>query len=495
MPAHVAGSILPVTSCADDGSPGTFRSVASSVLTGDTIDLSGLTCGTITIEGGYVLSGPDATDFSIIGPGADALTITGNDASGVFYAQGGGLVSISDLTLAHGYADDSWGGCLLDPGGGLSLERVVVSDCEAHQVTMQHGSNTMGGGITAFGALTIVDSVISDNSITSELADAGSYANALQGGGAFSLMGPVTVTRSRIAGNHIDSTIPIVGWTLGAGISVYFGDLAISDSEISGNVLSSMFVDAGTAATRVEGGGIQQNGTYLAIDRSTFDGNSVSTQTPVTLCYGGGIETGSTNAIITSSTISNNTTNCGDAGISDHAASLSIVDSTLSGNHSASGGGGMHGGGALTLANSTVAFNISDAGTGGVETQSVTTLTSSIIASNTGGGAMDVAVKHTGSFAGDHSLVMDPGSVALPPDTIIADPRLAALAANGGPTWTHALPADSPAIDVGSNPLALRNDQRGEGFDRTYGAGTDIGAFELQPMPDEIFANGFESGP
>jgi hypothetical protein len=57
---------------------------------------------------------------------------------------------------------------------------------------------------------------------------------------------------------------------------------------------------------------------------------------------------------------------------------------------------------------------------------------------------------------------------------------LGPLANNGGPTLTHALLAGSPAIDTGSNPLALSFDQRGSGFARTAGAQTDIGAFEVQ---------------
>jgi hypothetical protein len=70
------------------------------------------------------------------------------------------------------------------------------------------------------------------------------------------------------------------------------------------------------------------------------------------------------------------------------------------------------------------------------------------------------------------------------------------LAANGGPTQTHALVAGSSAIDAGSNTLALgpgpdgvpggdddmplTTDQRGTGFARVSGAAVDIGAFEVQ---------------
>ena len=61
------------------------------------------------------------------------------------------------------------------------------------------------------------------------------------------------------------------------------------------------------------------------------------------------------------------------------------------------------------------------------------------------------------------------------------------LADNGGPTQTHALLPDSPAIDAGDNSLAvdadgnpLSTDQRGTGFDRIFGGTVDIGAFEFE---------------
>jgi hypothetical protein len=68
-------------------------------------------------------------------------------------------------------------------------------------------------------------------------------------------------------------------------------------------------------------------------------------------------------------------------------------------------------------------------------------------------------------------------------DIIGQDPRLGALADNGGATFTHALLPESPAIDGGSaNGLAL--DQRGfprhpkSGALAEGGDGSDIGAFE-----------------
>jgi hypothetical protein len=63
------------------------------------------------------------------------------------------------------------------------------------------------------------------------------------------------------------------------------------------------------------------------------------------------------------------------------------------------------------------------------------------------------------------------------------DPRLAALADNGGPTWTHALLPGSPAIDAGNNTAAPSTDQRGNRRPRDGDgdgvAVVDVGAFEF----------------
>ncbi|WP_143543711.1 choice-of-anchor Q domain-containing protein [Rhodopirellula sp. MGV] len=80
------------------------------------------------------------------------------------------------------------------------------------------------------------------------------------------------------------------------------------------------------------------------------------------------------------------------------------------------------------------------------------------------------------------------------------DPLLAPLADNNGPTPTHALMANSPAINAGDNDLAvdsngvpLNFDQRGEGFARVSGDTVDIGAFESDnsgPQVESISING-----
>nr|MDQ3746650.1 Ig-like domain-containing protein [Acidobacteriota bacterium] len=70
------------------------------------------------------------------------------------------------------------------------------------------------------------------------------------------------------------------------------------------------------------------------------------------------------------------------------------------------------------------------------------------------------------------------------------DPLLGPLADNGGPTFTHALLAGSPALDSGDNSLArdasgnaLTTDQRGAG---RFAATVDIGAYEFHPSLEAV---------
>jgi Ca2+-binding RTX toxin-like protein len=71
-------------------------------------------------------------------------------------------------------------------------------------------------------------------------------------------------------------------------------------------------------------------------------------------------------------------------------------------------------------------------------------------------------------------VALGSGGISGAPST--SDPQLAALAANGGATPTHALGDTSPAINNGSTDLST--DQRG--VSRPQGAADDVGSFEFE---------------
>ena len=74
-----------------------------------------------------------------------------------------------------------------------------------------------------------------------------------------------------------------------------------------------------------------------------------------------------------------------------------------------------------------------------------------------------------------------------PGDLQNTDPKLGPLQNNGGPTFTQALLAGSPAIDAGNpngctdgNGILLTTDQRGYPRPEKPGGRCDIGAYEDQ---------------
>ena len=177
---------------------------------------------------------------------------------------------------------------------------------------------------------------------------------------------------------------------------------------------------------------------------------------------------------------------------------LTIVNSTIAANSGADpndyvGAGIDENGGTLTAVNCTIAAN--DGGGLYVGGGSPATLDNTIVALNTDGtgiGAPADDIAGSGSVSGSNNLIGTGGSGGLTNGSNgnqvgVANPGLDpnGLQWNGGPTQTIALLAGSPAIDAGSNALAvdangnpLTTDQRGLGFSRIVNKVVDIGAFE-----------------
>jgi len=244
----------------------------------------------------------------------------------------------------------------------------------------------------------------------------------------------------------------------------------IEDSAITGNRASN------------DGGGVAVDGTVpprLRIARSTLSGNS-SLRVPTG--GGGGVYLlGGTHEIDTS-TLSGNSARAGGGGVAVIAtASLAVRDTTIVDNRSdatdASGlaGGGLYqdSSGAVALANSIVAGN----------------------RRGSGSTASDCGRTPAGTLQGQDNFVQVPGACSFTGNNNITGvaAALGPLAANGGPTDTHAPLAGSPVIDTGAASCG-RADQRGtkrptDGDGDTLSE-CDRGAVEAPDLV--LFRDGFE---
>lgn len=263
---------------------------------------------------------------------------------------------------------------------------------------------------------------------------------------------------------------------------------------IDGNGVDSVLVHYGSGTLDIEHLTIA-NGYYDLVGGCIYSAGSVlASGTTITGCSAyqaaGILVEGA--LTLRSSTLSDNSSAYGGGGIVLGATTME--NSTISGNHAASVGGGMIALGDVDVHNSTIAANTAVDGGAGIffPEAHAFALQSSIVATNTGDTdyAADLGSPYATTISGTNNLVLG-SDLGLPADTLSEDPRLAPLADNGGPTPTHALSKESPALDAGNNSASLAYDQRGPGFARVSGPSADIGAFELQG-DDTIFKNGFD---
>jgi hypothetical protein len=436
--ASTTGMIIQVTNCNDSGS-GSLRNAVARALSGDTVDMSGLACNAITLTGGAIVV--PQHDLSFQGPGRGRLTIKGSGHR-VFFHKATGVLRLKKFSVANGYAAE--GGCIYGQGQ-VELRSVRVHHCRAGGST-----HVAGGGIYALGDVSVYDSAVEFNKAvtkdTPDFLDERAY-----GGGIYS-RGRLRIERSHICDNVAEASLSRYEPSNGGGA----------------------YAVAGVTARRAN----------IYDNTAEFGGGGLSASTDG-------------NVLITNSTIARNVSYQNAGGIEVRAGdgTVTVRNSTFSGN---TGGEflGLEGvyaaGSALDvgtadvtiITNSTFAFNRNLAGDtsacGGAVYAGDIDLKSTIVANNvcddTYGGIEPLDIR-AATIEGSHNLIQVATS-PVPADTITIDPQLAPLAANGGATKTHALPATSPAVDAGANPYGLRFDQRGPGYPRVKGLRADIGAYE-----------------
>ena len=434
-PAAREPRAVAVTVCDDDG-PGSLRDALTNAASGDTIDLTQLTCSTISLTTGAIETTAD--DVTVVGPGRKTLTIDAGRLSGVINHYGTGTLTVQGVTLSNGYIQGyayHGGACVLS-SGNIELDDATVSHCTAYT------AHAYGGALCATGDITLNDATLSGNLTQGHFyyyyypgyPNPYLFNGTSRGGGAYAA-GRFTISNSTITQNT--ATYNNRGST-GGGFASRSGGHLITGSTISGNYAWL-------------GGGFNILGHY------------------------GGESTGLT---VLDSTISGNTAALTSGGFNAYRlAYLTLHNSTVTANSAPYCGGVYVYYGAADIKSSIIAGNTSQYSYNQFGYYTAADL--DVFASNA-------------TIDGEHNLVMT-SNAPLPADTLTDDPQLLPLADNGGPTFTHALAPTSIAIDAGSNPDALDFDQRGADFLREAGAAADIGAFELQDVVvDFIFSDGFE---
>jgi CSLREA domain-containing protein len=550
--ANAEAATYPVNSTADDGtgtcnpSPGecTLRDAVTSASangtpgTPDTVDLSAVS-GTIALDPTKGVIGiGDPGDLNINGPGPGTLTVSGENATGIFQIDpGAAAVSISGLTLTAGAST----------GNGGAIDAASATDAPLTLTNVTISGNTAtdrGGGVYSERALKISGSTITGNTAGSGggIASSGKYNSvtienstvsgntAQTGGGIFSAFGAVSIT-----GSHIDTNTATTD--NGGGIAAFTGSLSLTGSTVSGNSAQSggginsqtkygTTIDSSTIAnnTAHDGGGLAVFGGFGAdpsdrnavlVQDSTISGNQAPNGAGIEIGY----DSGATPVTVKTSTISGNQGGSGSVGGGVLIAGplrnpFDLVNSTVSGNSASDGGGVSLGyagsgvalleqGGSIGFDNSTIAANTAATSGGGIylgqydagagAQSSTAAINSTIVAGNEPSDLFRPPTSTSGGFNDTFSLIENPGNAPLLSSQALitgVDPQLGSLADNGGPTETMLPSNTSPVIDQGKAQAGLTTDQRGE--PRTVdngkteppgGDGTDIGAVELAVIP------------
>ncbi len=530
----------------NDSGAGSLREAIATAEAGDTIKFnSSLANQTITLSSGQL---DIDKDLIIDGGDAAGLTISGNNASRVFFVNKVPIVNepvnatFKNLKIADGKTDG-----VGEEGAGAAIRTISRSILTVENLEFENNvANGEGGGAIYAGSrttTTVLNSKFNGNKAfgngESGKSERGGGAIAVNGFGLLSISdseftnnegingGAINVVRTELSVENStfinnDSTSGGVFGpdTFGYGGAIYTDGASSSREEIvPGNItIRNSRFDSNQGAG--QGGGLflfGYEGDVVTVENSTIINNSVIEDTN-NFALGGGIRHGSNSElIVTNSVFANNSAIGGQGGGLWSDSATDIVNTTFSGNKALSSDNNAGLGGAITLANKgkpsritnvTVAFNTAEFQGGGIwANDSATTLTNTVfagnIAENDGKG---FNVFHNTNFEfqdGGGNLdfnALNPDDTRITANALLVDPQLEPLQEING-VLVHPLGAGSPAIDAGTNTNAPTTDQRGQ--QRPVdgdGNGTqiiDIGAYEFvnEALPSTVVTNTNDSGP
>jgi hypothetical protein len=442
------------------------------------------------------------------------VVLSGNNTSQVLRVDAAAKLTVFHTTIAYGRSAQ---------GGGLHNEGVLcLSNC-----VVRNNSASQGAGVFNRGQLWLIDCRLENNlglgtngapgangrdaicyydeflrcrtAIGNMFGLPGEAGYPGRGGGLFN-EGTATAIRATIRSNVV------VGGDGGAGGSS-------GSSGCCGNSFS--FGGCGGAggdslgAGIFNGGGLLLSNSFVGLNRGTGGrggrGGATGTSLGGPGCGGAGGAGQGAGLWNTGSNLVVNTTfaeNLSEGGSGAGVGERPLSPCFLSGD--GRGGNGMGGAlfnqASLTLINATIWNNHAIGGVGGAHTNTQCPSppgngvvrgpdglgTATSVASSTGNvWIINTILGTSGSVSNvvgqitdlGHNICSDETAALTGPGSLnMTDPRLAALAGNGGPTATMALLPGSPALEAADSAVCPPTDQRGA--PRPIGRGCDIGAHE-----------------
>jgi predicted outer membrane repeat protein len=295
--------------------------------------------------------------------GGGLITLDGTFTATVAYVDCAATVELKRLSIIHGNGHDE------GPGGIENCGTLTVD----HSTLQANGTNSVGGAIANGGTLTVNHSTVSGNS-------------TFFPGGGIASFGALTVRNSIFEHNH----------TATSGGAIFGGELTVENSTFLGNnapvgdggaIVGSGIVTRSTFSENQAFFGGAIYGSNLIVDRSTFSDNDAN--------RAGGIYLAGGTLTVRRSTFSGNGSFSGGGLFTNPGTFASITNSTFSGNGGGFEGGGILNFGSLTVGNSTLSGNTAGEG-GGIFNAGPLAIDRSTITENrafTAGGGIYICVE------------------------------------------------------------------------------------------------------
>lgn len=397
-----------------------------------------------SVTGANGLAGASAaTNSSNFGASGGAGTPGASALGGAIYNLG--TIALVNCVLTNNTAVGGAGGTGGNGGNGTGTFAVAGNGGDGAV-----GGAGFGGAVYNLGDLTLINCSFSGNSVAGGAGGAGGTAGA----GSF----------SAAPGNGGSGGAAAGGAVFNANNLTVIASTFSTNSALAGNSATAGQNGNGTGQAGLQGatasGGALYNQWWAAITNCTFYTNTVIGGTGGNGGVGGG-----TFAVPGEGGEGGN----GVGGSIDNVNTMTIVNCTFSSGGAFGGTNGIAGTGNFTADNGSpgIAEGGNFANSAGVFTLMNSILTASASGANTFGSFID----------GGHNLSSDSAASFGGTSRQNTSPLLGPLTANGGPTLTMALLANSPALDQIPPAEGPATDQRG--YPRPANGLSDIGAFEL----------------